>query len=61
MGDCTIPDGSVAAPATCRRGANYCAALLGSYIRSTMPPAPAPKLNDWELDVVDRWIKNPIP
>jgi hypothetical protein len=26
-----------------------------------MPPAPAPRLNDWELKVIDAWAANPLP
>jgi len=26
-----------------------------------MPPPPAPRLDDWELKVVDAWTANPIP
>jgi len=25
-----------------------------------MPPAPATKLNDWEIDVIESWAKNPM-
>ena len=63
-GDCSL-DGGVPSP-TCVMGARTCATLLrsnfSSYIRTgVMPPPPAAKLNDWELDVVERWIANPLP
>jgi hypothetical protein len=60
-GDCTT--GST----TCSLGASACANLpgLGSYIVSRvdreagalrMPPPPAPPLNDWEFEVVNKWL-----
>jgi hypothetical protein len=58
-GDCTPNEGGVVS-ASCKRGAHTCAALLPAFL-PTMPPAPSPSLNGWELDVVDRWITNPIP
>jgi len=27
---------------------------------TAMPPAPAPRLNDWEVGVIQNWAKNPI-
>ena len=26
-----------------------------------MPPPPATKLNDWEIDVLESWANNPMP
>ena len=66
---CTAdPDGGTPPPSC--NGAHYCAKMLAplmhSYIRGqvpklSMPPPPASLMNDWELDVVDAWIKNPLP
>jgi|ERR1035438_4889607 hypothetical protein len=64
--NCTAGDAGV--PATCHRGASYCATMAyGIGVRvhggpplGPMPPPPAPRLNDWELKVVDAWIMNPI-
>jgi cytochrome c553 len=59
--------GDAGTSATCHRGADYCATLangIGFRIHGgppvPMPPAPAPKLNDWEMKVVDAWLSNPI-
>ena len=58
-GDCVIPDGGTL-PASCKVGALSYAPILENYFAS-MPPPPAAKLNDWEMDVVRRWGKNPLP
>ena len=49
--------------ADCHRGAQYCGTTLGSTLSMRlhgtilpMPPPPAPRLDDWELLVVDNWI-----
>jgi hypothetical protein len=63
---CTPGDGGI--PATCHRGASSCATMpYGIGVRvhggpplGPMPPSPAPRLDDWELKVVDAWILNPI-
>ena len=71
-GDCTPIDGGAPSP-TCQPGAHTCATadiykiFLNTYIHlpesdaKRMPPPPSPPLNDWELNVVDRWIANPLP
>ena len=59
-GDCSVAS-------TCKHGAHYCATLYGTYIsaddssKQRMPPLPADRLNDWEMDVLNRWAKNPLP
>lgn len=61
LGDCS--DAGVMAGA-CNYGAGRCGASIGLYAISVngsvpvMPPAPAPKLNDWEQDVLAGWLKN---
>ena len=66
--DC--PDGGTAAP--CQPGAHTCATspslkvFFPHFLHPAsggprMPPAPSEPLNSWELDVVDRWLANPIP
>jgi hypothetical protein len=63
---CTAdPDGG-APPASCN-GARFCAMTFGTvmklYIRGQsmpMPPPPATLMNDWEADVVEAWLKNPV-
>jgi hypothetical protein len=59
-------DGGVPPPAC--QGAHYCATMykqfMSSYINGVsdpMPPPPSSLMNDWERDVVERWISNPIP
>ena len=53
--------------ASCQRGAHYCATLMGPFInaddssKQRMPPLPADRLNDWESQVLNRWIANPLP
>ena len=63
-GDCTTQT-----PA-CHRGAHYMATqpsnLLHLYLHPpagfpSMPPPPSPRLDDWELKVVDAWLLNPLP
>jgi hypothetical protein len=65
------------ATATCKPGARSCtlpivagstvswmsSVMIGNPNMPTvsMPPPPAPALTDWELDVVRRWIVNPLP
>jgi len=43
-----------------------CAMLMVPYINQgpnsePMPPPPATKLNDWEIDVLESWAKAPMP
>jgi len=66
-GDCIT-----ATSTTCSRGASECANLPmmgGSYLGpkidpafehdlGRMPPPPAPPLNDWEYEVVNKWMTN---
>jgi len=69
-GDCTLDDAGPL-PATCQQGAHTCATtfalLMKTYIHvgesnpKPMPPPPSPPLNEWELNVVDRWIVNGAP
>jgi hypothetical protein len=63
---CTVNDAG-AAP-NCHAGALYWAKssvgigprVHGASPLGPMPPAPAPRLDDWELKVVDAWVANPI-
>jgi hypothetical protein len=54
MGDCSVV-------ATCQRGAGYCGAMIVDRINRpasnplAMPPTPADRLNDWEIEVLTRW------
>jgi hypothetical protein len=65
QGDCAT-DGGAPPPATvCQRGAAYYGnGGLGSgywnaYFKF-MPPAPSAPLNNYERDIILRWIQNPI-
>jgi hypothetical protein len=66
QGDCSTPDGGLAPdPPICMRGAKfYATGGLGSGRWTSyfpdMPPAPAAPLNSHELDIILRWIQNPI-
>ncbi len=63
-GDCGDPSSL-----TCHRGAHFVATQtseLKLYLHPPpnfppMPPPPAPRLDAWELDVVDAWLANPLP
>ena len=63
-GDCTDPSSRA-----CHHGAYFMATQtvdLQTYLHPPanfppMPPPPAPRLDDWELKVVDRWLANPLP
>lgn len=54
---------------TCHRGAYFVATQtteLHLYLHPPaafppMPPPPAPRLDDWELKVVDAWLASPLP
>ena len=53
-------------PPGCSMGAHTCVMFfkptLLTYIKNDiMPPPPAPKLDDWELEVVESWLNNPLP
>ena len=64
---CTVAAGAVP-PISCW-GAHYCvtgspyAMVISQYIRGEMDacPTPASLMNDWEIDVVTAWLKNPLP
>jgi len=65
--DTNCAAGDAGVPASCHRGAGYCATLsngIGFRIHGglpgPMPPPPAPTLNDWEMKIVDAWILNPV-
>lgn len=73
-GNCSIPDSGLRDP-SCHYGALTAATsppasrtmfYLSERIHgtpgsgATMPPAPAPMLDDWELKVMDAWIANPV-
>jgi hypothetical protein len=65
QGDCTQVDGGgIPAAPTCQRGVHFYVTVnftvWDGYVPSMMPPAPAAPLNDWEIDVLKRWEKNPI-
>jgi hypothetical protein len=57
----------------CKRGAGYCASTASTNLIVTeintpdgeqlrMPPLPADRLNDWEMEVLTRWSgDNPAP
>jgi hypothetical protein len=66
----TCPAGQDAGAASCvgctRCGALAYATLIQTRVHLTnaaleMPPPPAPRLNDWELKVIDAWAANPLP
>jgi mono/diheme cytochrome c family protein len=55
----------VSIPDTCNQGAHRHTVSIGVYVHLTgsarMPPPPAPRLTEWELALVDRWVANPLP
>ena len=58
-GDCT------ADPTNCKKGAKTAASLLPTVIRNApailaMPPPPSPALDDWAVDILNNWSKNPV-
>jgi hypothetical protein len=66
-GDCSDP-----ASTSCKLGAHSCVLPGAAGDKSwfdlyvfgptrLMPPPPAPALTDWEMDIVRRWAKNPLP
>jgi hypothetical protein len=69
--DCTPVNDAL--PITCQPGARTCATAPSlapfflAYLHpapgatTVMPPPPADPLNSWELDIVDRWLENPLP
>jgi hypothetical protein len=65
QGDCTQTDGgSVPTYPTCIRGVAWYvtvnAYVWNMYVPALMPPPPAAPLNDYELEVLNRWKQNPI-
>ena len=48
-------------PAWARTAAGGSSAYIQVDDQNRMPPAPASKLDDWEIDVVVRWAMNPSP
>jgi hypothetical protein len=62
-GQCASADGG--ATNGCKKGVLAWKSVLSMCIHVTsgllqMPPPPAPSLDDWEKDVIDNWLKNPI-
>jgi hypothetical protein len=62
-GQCNASGGSL--PDGCQFGASTFAGAMPTYIHATtaptqMPPAPAPPLDDYEMQTIDNWAKNPI-
>ncbi len=63
--DCT-PDSSGNVPSDCKFGAGGFHATIASSVDPAtkpplaMPPAPAPRLNDWEVGMLQNWAKNPV-
>jgi len=62
-GDCTTPGST-----TCQFGAKTCVGQINAYAisgtvaaKTLMPPPPSDPLNDWEKDVLSKWIANPLP
>ena len=65
QGDCSIQDGG-GLSMSCKRGLKYYASgnpgnVVWKVFFPQMPPAPAPKLTDRQLDVINRWVQNPLP
>ena len=64
-GDCTPVDGGLV-PDSCHFGALTAAKQFSlsekvhGTIQPRMPPVPAAMLDDYELKVIDAWVKNPI-
>jgi hypothetical protein len=61
-GDCSAA--GVAAK-QCRFGAKSCAGMFQALITTEvdsrrMPKPPSDPLNEWEIDVLDRWTANPL-
>jgi hypothetical protein len=61
-GDCSATG---MAAGMCRFGAKTCAGMFHTYITADvdtirMPKPPSDKLNDWEIDVLDKWAANPL-
>jgi hypothetical protein len=65
-GDCTPGDGGISA--SCHQGAlrwatigaNSIGIRVHGSLPSPMPPPPAPRLDAWELKVIDAWVLNPV-
>jgi hypothetical protein len=65
QGDCSPPADGGPPPQSpgCQRGANYyatAAIALWNIWFPQMPPAPSAPLNDFEKNVILRWIENPV-
>lgn len=74
-GDCSSVDGGPPDRLLCKFGAGYCAvrdatsgrSLIDVYLfdfsqdNGGMPPLPAAPLNEWENNVVRRWLDNGAP
>jgi hypothetical protein len=64
-GDCS----TTTSPPTCKLGAGaaLCYGLAGNYIalpddaHFRMPPLPSQALNDWEQEVIKRWVAHGAP
>jgi hypothetical protein len=52
-------------PTTCHRGARFNAVSIKTYVHlpeaQRMPPPPAERLTDREIELIDRWAANPLP
>jgi mono/diheme cytochrome c family protein len=63
-GDCTPSDAGIV-PSTCKPGAKTYAPLMAIVIESTgdgrMPPLPAPKLTDRQIEIIKRWAAEMPP
>jgi hypothetical protein len=61
-GTCTVQNGVVSPRPGCKAGAHLMATsgLIAQYLPFPMPPKPAQPLDDWEKDVLNAWLKNPI-
>lgn len=64
--NCAPVDGGQ--PANCHYGAHFWATTQATLLKvklhgsvEPMPPPPAPKLDDWEMKVVDAWIAAGAP
>jgi hypothetical protein len=62
--NCTPATDGGARPDSCKLGAFSLSSVIGEIVEPSsptrMPPPPAPSLDDWQIAVVERWVKNPI-